>query len=46
VIQVAAEHQLTIYDAAYLELPQRTLATLDGDLQKAALTANVALVET
>jgi predicted nucleic acid-binding protein len=49
VIQMAAEHQLTIYDAAYLELAQRTglpLATLDGDLQKAALAASVALVET
>src|SRR6266852_1027452 len=39
VIRVAAEHQLTVYDAAYLELAQQTglpLATLDGDLRKAA----------
>ena len=49
VIRVATRHQLTIYDAAYLELAQRTrlpLATLDGDLRKAALAASVVLVET
>ena len=49
VIGVATGHQLTVYDAAYLELAQRTglpLATLDGDLRKAALAASVALVET
>jgi predicted nucleic acid-binding protein len=49
VIRVAIEHRLTVYDAAYLELAQRTglpLATLDGDLRKAALAAGVALVET
>jgi predicted nucleic acid-binding protein len=49
VIGVAIEHRLTVYDAAYLELAQRTglpLATLDGDLRKAALAAGVALVET
>jgi predicted nucleic acid-binding protein len=48
-IRVATRHQLTVYDAAYLELAQRTglpLATLDGDLRKAALAASVALVET
>jgi predicted nucleic acid-binding protein len=49
VIQVATRHQLTVYDAAYLELAERTglpLATLDGDLRKAALAASVVLVET
>jgi predicted nucleic acid-binding protein len=49
VIRVAAKHQLTVYDAAYLELAERTrlpLATLDGDLRKAALAASVALLET
>jgi predicted nucleic acid-binding protein len=48
-IRVAGEHHLTAYDAAYLELAQRTglpLATLDDDLRKAALAAGVALVET
>jgi hypothetical protein len=36
---LAEAHRLTAYDAAYLELAQRTglpLATLDRDLQKAA----------
>ena len=49
VIRVAIKHQLTVYDAAYLELALQTglpLATLDGDLRKAALAASVALVET
>jgi len=49
VIRVATGHQLTVYDAPYLELAQRTglpLATLDGDLRKAALAASVGLVET
>jgi predicted nucleic acid-binding protein len=49
VIRVATKHQLTVYDAAYLELAERTrlpLATLDGDLQRAALAAGVVLVET
>jgi len=49
VIRIATEHQLTVYDAAYLELAQQTglpLATLDGGLRKAALAAGVALVET
>jgi predicted nucleic acid-binding protein len=43
------KYRLTGYDAAYLELAQRTglpLATLDDDLRKAALTERVALVET
>jgi predicted nucleic acid-binding protein len=48
VIQVATKHRLTIYDAAYLELAQRTgllLATLDGDLRKAAQAEGAPLVE-
>jgi predicted nucleic acid-binding protein len=47
VVQVATKHKLTIYDAAYLELVQRTglpLATLDGDLRKAALAEGVPLM--
>lgn len=48
-IRALAEHyRLTAYDAAYLELVQRTglpLATLDGDLRKAALAEGVALVD-
>ena len=46
---MATGRQLTVYDAANLELAARThlpLATLDGDLRKAALAAGVALVET
>ena len=49
VIRVATKHHLTVYDAAYLELAERTglpLATLDGDLRKAALAASVVLMET
>src|SRR5580704_17137718 len=49
VIGVAAKHRLTVYDAAYLELAERTglpLATLDGDSRKAALAASVILLET
>jgi len=49
VIRVATEYQLTVYDAAYLELAERTslpLASLDGDLRNAALAAGVALLET
>jgi len=49
VIRVATEYKLTIYDAAYLELAERKvlpLASLDGDLRKAALTAGVVLMET
>ena len=45
---LAQQHRLTAYDAAYLELAQRTglpLATLDGDLQKAARVAGVSLLE-
>ena len=47
VIQVATKHHLTLYDAAYLELAQRTglpLATLDGDLRKAARAEGITLV--
>jgi hypothetical protein len=47
-IRVATEYQLTIYDAAYLELAERIgapLASLDSDLQKAALAAGVVLLE-
>jgi predicted nucleic acid-binding protein len=46
---LAEQYRLTAYDAAYLELARRTglpLATLDGDLRKAALAGSVALVET
>lgn len=42
--RLAAEFQLTVYDAAYLELPQRRglpLASLDQDLRKAASVAGV-----
>ena len=48
-IRVATEYQLTVYDAAYLELAERTrlpLASLDGDLRKVALAARVILLET
>ncbi len=49
VIRVATEYQLTVYDAAYVELAERTglpLASLDADLRKAALAAGVVLLET
>jgi predicted nucleic acid-binding protein len=49
VIRVATEYQLTVYDAAHLELAKRaslTLASLDRDLRKAALAAGVVLLET
>ncbi len=49
VIRIATEYKLTIYDAAYLELAKRTalpLASLDGDLRKAALAAGLVLMET
>lgn len=48
ILALAEQHRLTAYDAAYLELVQRTglpLATLDGDLRKAARAAGVPLVE-
>lgn len=47
VIRIATSYQLTVYDAAYLELAKRTrlpLASLDGDLRKAALAAGVILL--
>ncbi len=45
---LAETHRLTAYDAAYLELAQRTsvpLATLDRDLQKAVRAEKVPLLE-
>lgn len=45
--QLADQHRLTLYDAAYLELAQRLnlpLATLDSDLRKAASALNVPLL--
>ena len=48
VFGVATDYQLTVYDAAYLELAKRTglpLASLDGDLRKAALAAGVVVLE-
>lgn len=44
VLPLAREHQLSAYDAAYLELAKRErmhLATLDHDLQKASHTLGV-----
>lgn len=46
--RLAETHRLTAYDAAYLELAQRTglpLATLDRELQKAARAEKVPLLE-
>jgi predicted nucleic acid-binding protein len=48
ILALAEQHRLTAYDAAYLELVRRTglpLATLDGDLRKAAEAEGLALVE-
>ena len=48
VLALGQQHRLTAYDAAYLELAQRTglpLATLDSDLQKAARAIGVSLLE-
>ena len=48
-IRLAERYRLSMYDAAYLELAQRRklpLATLDGDLRKAAKAAGVALLGT
>lgn len=47
VVTLARKHQLTFYDAAYLELAHReglALATLDEQLAKAARAENVPLV--
>lgn len=44
--ELASTHQLSVYDAAYLELAQRTglaLGCKDGPLRKAAKRAGVAL---
>lgn len=46
--ELAAAHQLSVYDAAYLELAQRrqlALACTDGPLRKAAKHAGVSLWE-
>lgn len=46
-LDLASQHQLTIYDAAYLELALRLalpLATLDRRLHDAALAAGAAIV--
>lgn len=45
--KLAARHQLTVYDATYLELAQRhglPLATRDGALRKAATSIGVQLL--
>ncbi|SRR5579871_4849428 len=47
--RLAERHQLTLYDAAYLELAQRRglpLATLDGDLRSAAFAEAIPLLGT
>jgi predicted nucleic acid-binding protein len=47
-LQLARRHNLTVYDAAYLELAQRhgaELATLDTDLIRAARAESVVLIE-
>jgi predicted nucleic acid-binding protein len=46
VMTLARNRKLTVYDAAYLELAKRerlALATLDRDLEKAAIAEGVAL---
>lgn len=46
-LNLADQHRLTLYDAAYLELARRRglpLATLDQALRAAAVSTNVALV--
>jgi predicted nucleic acid-binding protein len=48
VLPLAREHQLSAYDAAYLELAKRermNLATLDLDLQDAGNTLGVPILE-
>jgi predicted nucleic acid-binding protein len=47
ILEIAAAHELTVYDAAYLELSLRAalpLATLDDALQRAAGTIGVVLL--
>lgn len=46
-LRVAERHNLTLYDAAYLELAKRRalpLATLDAELRSAAMDENVPLL--
>jgi predicted nucleic acid-binding protein len=46
-LELARQHRLSVYDAAYLELAKReriALATLDGELAEAARAEKVALV--
>jgi predicted nucleic acid-binding protein len=46
-LALARRHGVTVHDAAYLELARREglpLASLDGDLRKAALAAGVPLL--
>ena len=48
ILPVARQHQITEYDAAYVELALRQalpLATLDAKLRRAAYSAGIALVE-
>lgn len=48
VIELAERHQLTVYDALYLEAAQRrdlTLATFDKALQRAAQAAGVPIFQ-
>lgn len=47
-IALARDYRLTAYDAAYLDLARReqlSLATLDGDLQKAGIALGVAALD-
>jgi len=47
VLRLARTHRLSVYDAAYLELAQRSradLATLDADLKRAAQAEGVTVV--
>jgi predicted nucleic acid-binding protein len=47
VLRLARSHGLSVYDAAYLALAQQrrlALATLDGDLRKAANVEGVSLI--
>lgn len=47
VLTLARRHRLTVYDAGYLELALRLglpLASLDGDLRRAATASGVALL--
>jgi predicted nucleic acid-binding protein len=46
-VRLAAQHRLTVYDAAYLELAQRRgvpLATLDTELRNAASAEGLILL--